>query len=130
VGASRLGKTEFARSIGRHIYMEGIWNLAVWDKEAEYLLLDDVPFKKLGAQRKGIWGAQKEIGVTGKWQRDRNIKWGKPMIFCCNADNFYRDLMNERGGSYLSPSELDWYDANSLVVHIDRKMYLTETDEL
>jgi len=54
-----LGKTEWARSYGRHIYMEGVWNLSVWDKEAEYLLLDDVPFKKMGDARKGLWGGER-----------------------------------------------------------------------
>jgi len=110
--------------------MDGLWNLSAWDGEAQYLLLDDVSFKHIGGSRKGLWGAQKEIVLDGKYMRRKSYKWGKPLIFLCNEDNYYRTLVNERGGSYLSPSEMDWYDANSVVVHIDRKMYRLPDDEL
>lgn len=110
--------------------MEGLWNLSAWDSEADYLLLDDVSFKHIGGSRKGIWGAQKEIVLDGKYMRRKSYKWGKPLIFLCNEDNFYRTLKNDRGLSYLTDHEMDWYDANSVVVEITRRMYLTEEDEL
>lgn len=110
--------------------MANIWNLSVWDKEADYLVLDDVPFLELGGQRKGLWGAQEEIGVTGKWMRCRSIKWGKPMIFCCNEDNFYRSMTDKRGNPVLSCAEIAWYDANSVVVEIDRPLFMSPAEVL
>ena len=39
--------------------MCGMFNLDVWDHNAEYLLLDDVPFEYIGGGRKALWGGKR-----------------------------------------------------------------------
>jgi len=124
VGPTRLGKTEWARSIGRHIYMCGLFNVDMWDAQAKYIVIDDISFDFMGGARKSLWGGQKEFTVTGKYRKNRTVKWGKPMIFLCNQANDFRYLLNARGnGLYLENSEKEWYIANSVIVDITTPMF-------
>jgi hypothetical protein len=124
VGATRLGKTEWARSLGRHIYMCGLFNLAVWDNEAEYLVWDDMSFDKIGGVRKGLWGAQKELTLHDKFARKRSVKWGKPMIFLCNKDNDFRYMLDKSGrNKLLSLDETEWYEDNCVIVEVNTRLY-------
>lgn len=105
--------------------MAGLFNLDVWDAEAQYLILDDISFKHIGGARKTLWGAQKEIVLTDKFRRKASYKWGKPMIFLCNEDNDFRYLMEGTRfpTPYLSESELTWYKENSVIVEINTRLY-------
>lgn len=122
VGPTRLGKTEWARSLGRHIYMCGLFNLSVWDNDAEYLVIDDISFEFMGGSRKSLWGSQKELTLTDKFARKRSVKWGKPMIFLCNGDNDFRYLY-VKGNKYLNELEIEYYEANSVIVEVQNKLY-------
>lgn len=91
IGATRTGKTEWARSLGRHMYFNGYFNLDIWDNEAKYAIFDD--FDKEGKkleeyfpQWKCWFGAQKEFTVTDKYRRKMSVKWGKPIIFISNNE--------------------------------------------
>ena len=123
VGPTRLGKTEWARSLGRHIYMCGLFNLAVWDNEAEYLVLDDISFEHIGGARKTLWGSQKELVLTDKFARKRSVKWGKPMIFLCNNGQDFRYMHDKRGGPVLNREECDYYEENAVIVEITERMF-------
>jgi len=122
VGPSRLGKTEWARSLGRHIYMCGLFNLAKWDNEAQYLVIDDISFPLIGGGRKALWGSQKELTLTDKFARKRAVKWGKPMIFLCNGDNDFRYMMH-KGHKYLDAVEVEYYEANAVIVEVSDRFY-------
>jgi len=124
VGPSRLGKTEWARSLGQHIYQTGIWDPSVWTSVADYLVVDDLGFQYLGGLRKGIWGAQEVITVGGKFAHNRQVQWGKPLIFCCNPGEDFRYMFDKSGrNSLLSDSERDWYEQNSVIVNVSERMY-------
>ena len=91
IGATRTGKTEWARSLGRHMYFNGYFNLDIWDNDAEYAIFDD--FDKEGKkleeyfpQWKCWFGAQKEFTVTDKYRKKMSVKWGKPIIFISNNE--------------------------------------------
>lgn len=104
--------------------MCGMFNVDVWDANAEYLVIDDIPFEFFGGSRKALWGAQSEIVITDKYRKKRSVKWGKPMIFCCNPDNDFRLLPDKtRKNLYLRDSELEWYNANTFVVEVINKLY-------
>lgn len=103
--------------------MCALFNVDVWDAEAEYLVIDDINFEYMGGARKALWGAQLEFTVTGKYRKNRSVRWGKPMIFCCNPANDFRIMTDKRGNNLLEASEIAWYEANSLIVEITEKMY-------
>ncbi|UDN67446.1 replication-associated protein [robinz virus RP_390] len=85
VGRSRLGKTEWARSLGRHSYFAGLFNIDDFDPLAQYAVMDDIDIKFF-PNYKGWFGAQKRFTITGKYARHRTVDWGKPMIWCSNDD--------------------------------------------
>ena len=60
--------------------MCGMFDLNVWDNDAEYLVLDDIPFDYIGGSgmRKALWGGQREIVLSDKFHRKRTVTWGKP----------------------------------------------------
>lgn len=85
IGDSRLGKTQWARSLGRHIYWNGMIDMETFDEEAEYIIFDDFEWEYF-PNKKGWWGAQQEFTITDKYRRKRTIRWGKPMIWLGNKE--------------------------------------------
>lgn len=117
IGPSRTGKTEWARSIGRHMYFNNYFNLDLWDEEALYAIFDDmdcdpdIPFEKCFRSWKAFFGAQKEFTVTDKYKRKMKVKWGKPIIWISN---------NEFN---CKTSTLDYIRKNSVRVNVYSKLY-------
>lgn len=99
-GASRLGKTVLARSLGTHWYMNGAWNVEAYDDGASYGVLDDIPWESIQRYYKGIMGCQIDVTVTDKYKKKSVIKGGKPVIV----------LSNEL--PTFSVAEAAWLDAN------------------
>lgn len=85
VGPSRSGKTEWARSIGCHMYFNNLINLDDWNPEATYIVFDDFDWKFF-PNKKAFWGAQKTFVLTDKYRKKHTVHWGKPMIYICNED--------------------------------------------
>lgn len=83
-GASRLGKTMLARSLGRHWYMQGSWNVDCYDDNAEYGVLDDIEWDNIKRYYKGILGLQSDVTVTDKYKKKSVIRGGKPVIMITN----------------------------------------------
>jgi len=100
-----------------------MFNLDVWDHNAEYLLLDDVPFEYIGGGRKALWGGQKELTLTDKFRRKVSVRWNKPLIYCCNPGEDFRHALSSSGKPLLNYDELEWYKANCRVVEIREKMW-------
>nr|QCX29445.1 Replication-associated protein [Plant associated genomovirus 9] len=103
-GATRLGKTVWARSLGTHFHCGGLWNMSEFNESVEYAVFDDM----VGGLRAGYFnykdwmGGQSNFAVLDKFMNKRSIRWGKPTIFICNEDP--RDqppAFNDRVG-------LDW----------------------
>lgn len=128
LGSTRIGKTEFARSLGKHIYMCGQWDLGEWDSSARYLVIDDISFEFWHAGRKALWGGQQQLVLTDKYARKRTVKWGKPMIYLCNPDQDWRYMMKSTGRGdqrLLTASEIDYYEENAVIVNLGAdKLYV------
>jgi len=107
-GPSRTGKTEWARSLGRHTYWYGQINIDTWLDEMEYLVLDDFnpDITKFMPLWKGFFGAQRELNLTQKYRGISKKKYGKPCIFLCNQIPI------------LSESDQMWLDSNAVTVMI------------
>lgn len=88
VGPSRLGKTEWARSLGPHIYCSGYYTLEAFEAGGDYVVMDDIPWKNF-PNPKGILGGQKTITLTDKYRAKKTFTdWCKPCIVCWNQDMY------------------------------------------
>lgn len=78
-GRSRTGKTEWARSLGSHVFMSGVFDLSALRENYDYIVFDDISFTSMDFFK--CWfRAQKEFNVTDKYLRKRRIKHGRPTI--------------------------------------------------
>ncbi|ORX44058.1 hypothetical protein BCR36DRAFT_373539 [Piromyces finnis] len=93
IGPSRSGKTEWARSLGKHMYFNNLLNMDDWDDTADYIILDDFSsdITKFLPSWKCFFGGQKQFTLTDKYRGKRTVKWGKPMIWLSNED-LYKNL--------------------------------------
>jgi hypothetical protein len=107
---SGLGKTEWARSLGRHIYWCGRKDLKIWDKDADYIIMDDFDWKFV-PDKKQFFGAQNNFAFTDKYAGTKTVEWGKPLIFLSNYNPQLEEGWNR------------WYDQRMLVVNIINKLY-------
>lgn len=57
-GPTRTGKTAWARSLGTHAYMNGMWNVEDFDDKAEYAVFDDMSLGGFTYSYKGFFGKQ------------------------------------------------------------------------
>lgn len=108
VGPSRLGKTEWARSLGPHMYFNHLANFKDdWNDEAEYIVFDDFSFDFI-PNKKGFFGAQQEFQISGKYMRTRTVQWGKVCIYLTNDMPF------------IKPEERDWYEQNCTMIVLNK----------
>lgn len=112
IGASRLGKTCWARSLGSHMYFNNLFNLDDWNPEASYIIFDDISFDFIPAP-KSFWGAQKSFVVTDKYRKKKTLSFGKPLIFLCNPED----------DPTLSNKWSQWFEDNCTIVKITNKLY-------
>lgn len=99
IGRSRLGKTEWARSLGPHVFVRGTWNAESFKTAFDYIVFDDFDFSyMLGDKKdtlgKGFFGCQGEVNVTGKWVKVFTVNTNCPVIVLMNPDQelLYRDF--------------------------------------
>lgn len=80
------GKTEWARSLGKHVYLCGQLDIKgqVW-KDAEYAILDDTCVRDIKAKGmwKGLASGQKVLTLRDLHFK-KAINWGKPCIMLAN----------------------------------------------
>lgn len=112
-GPSRMGKTEWARSLGRHSYFAEMFNLDDFKCDGEYAIFDDFKLESI-ITYKGWFGGQKEFTVTDKYRHKKTIKWGKPSIFLCNPD---------RKPHFVDSISQSWWDSNVLTVFINTTLF-------
>lgn len=114
VGKSRIGKTEWARSLGKAMYFCNLFSIDDWDDAAQYTILDDIDIKYF-PHWKFFLGCQKEGVLTDKYRKKRRIRNGKPCIWLCNPD------MDPRGA--LSRTECGWLDLNCDFVEVNENLF-------
>ncbi|KAK4214723.1 hypothetical protein QBC37DRAFT_420615 [Rhypophila decipiens] len=88
-GASGLGKTIWARSLGKHAYFTTPFRVGDLNtKSVQYAVFDRIK----GGFYKGIpnwrfwFGCKDEIAVSDPWKPKRVIEWGKVCILVCEDD--------------------------------------------
>jgi hypothetical protein len=126
-GATRLGKTVWARSLGAHYYAGGLWDMAEFHpQEQEYAIWDDM----LGGLKAGYFnyknwlGGQFAFTIQDKYGKKKSIKWGKPSIFICNTDP--RDdppVYNDRVGMDWS-----WLEENCVFYEVKEAIFRANTE--
>lgn len=112
-GASRLGKTIWARSIGSHIYFCGLFSGKLCENLANvtYAVFDDIQGGiKFFHGWKNWLGAQFQFQVKVLYKDPLLITWGKPSIWVSNTDP--RDDM---GGNL---DDLNWLEANCIFINV------------
>lgn len=110
-GPSRMGKTILARSLGTHWYMQSAWNVDAFDDDADYGVMDDIPWEAMQRYYKGMFGCQLDITVTDKYKKKSVIQHGRPIII----------LTNEL--PVFSVAEATWLDANVVFHFVNAKLY-------
>lgn len=117
MGRSRLGKTEWARSLGRHMYFNGMLNLDSWDDDAKYIILDDFncDIGKYLPMWKSFFGAQREFTLTDKYRKKRTVRFGKPLLWLCNC----LPQLSERNDQL-------WLEANSKSIQLTYPLFNIE----
>ncbi|KAH6653156.1 hypothetical protein BKA67DRAFT_568729 [Truncatella angustata] len=86
IGNSRLGKTDWAMSIGNPIMMV---NSMVFDEmttHCSHIVLNDMDFRSFKEWRE-FMGCQMKVTITGKYREEKLLDWGKPAIFTATMDN-------------------------------------------
>jgi hypothetical protein len=114
-GATRLGKTDFARALGAHIYFRGTFNLKKMIKmnisELDYMIWDDVPWSDDALKKEGYknWlGGQDNFTVTDRYHPKEDVTWGKPCIFLSNRN----PLLG------LSENDKSWLRGNTTIIDL------------
>lgn len=110
-GPSRTGKTSLARSIGRHCYIGGGWNFDNLSDEAQYVVIDDLPWERWQHNYKQILGCQIDITFSGKYRAAKTFKWNIPAIICTNTLPIF------------TVEELDWLHINCTFINIINRLY-------
>lgn len=118
VGPSRLGKTEWARSLGNHVYVRGAWNAEHFKSPYDYIVMDDFDFSyllsKTSSMAKSFFGCQGMTDISGKWVKTFTIDTNCPLIVCMNDDQY-----QEHQSFFTS----DWGVSNIEVVFLNTKLY-------
>nr|QXN75629.1 MAG: replication associated protein [Genomoviridae sp.] len=110
-GESKLGKTIWARSLGKHIYccmQFNVDDVKADLQEAQYAIFDDIQGNfQFFPSYKGWLGAQHQFTVTDKYKGKTTINWGRPSIWLSNDDP-----------EEVGHVDLNWLRKNCVIVKI------------
>lgn len=109
-GPSRMGKTAWARSLGRHNYWKGGLNINNYDADASYHIFDDL--RKFRDFDYKSWMGADDFTCSGKYNKEITIKGGKAVIFICNQLPKPRDCV-----------DFDWWISNTIRIHVAQPLY-------
>jgi hypothetical protein len=123
IGKTRSGKTAWARSLGKHVYWNQYYDLKKWDDEAQYIILDDIPFSKIYSVYKGLLGCQKSFTMTDKYLPKQTLK-GKVCIWLVNSDQ------DPRRDEKWDQEVEEWMEGNVIFYNMyDRSMIPLVSDD-
>lgn len=114
-GPSRIGKTQWARSLGIHAYVATSWDLSSFDSNFDYVVFDDVPWSNFAHYAKAFFGCQRDFSVSDKYRKKKRISGGVPCIYLCNPEDYTREM-----GTFL---DSDWGRQNAVVLNVYDKFY-------
>lgn len=115
-GATRLGKTVWARSLGKHLYFCGLYSYKEAKRagEVEYAIFDDLQGGiKFFHGFKNWLGCQQQFQIKGLYRDPELITWGKPCIWLSNTDP--RDDMTS--------ADIAWMEGNCTFVEITTSLF-------
>lgn len=119
IGDSRMGKTDWARSLGCHIFFPGMFSAATVLESGpavKYAVFDDM---RGGIQFFPAWkewlGGQREISVRKLHNDAVTWHWGRPCIWTCNRDPRL-DMQREKSGFF--EDDVTWLEANCIFIDI------------
>lgn len=110
VGPSRLGKTAWARSLGKHMFWRTDTNLGNWDQAAKYIVIDDIPWKFI-PKKKALLTQMGDITITDKYKAKMDVNNNKPAIVLVNVRGFEEQYNDD---------EPEYWDANATIVYLDK----------
>lgn len=99
-GATQLGKTEWVRSMGKHIYWKGLLKLDDLKRsDYDFIVIDDVEWEHVHASvRKSVLLGTGDCIVTDRYVKKLAVCADKPCVFLCNPpegaarfNSFWRD---------------------------------------
>lgn len=115
-----MGKTVWARSLGKHAYFGGLFNLDEFnEQDCEYAIFDDIAggFGYVPAYKNWM-GGQFEFTVTDKYKHKRTVRgWARPTIWVCNLDP--RLDAYKPGGR----PDFEWMEENCDFVEVTRAIF-------
>lgn len=115
LGPRGLGKTEWARSHGPHLYSRGavIYDDIIRDREgSKYAVFDDLwewNFRFL----KDFLGGQPTATITGKYRKPKLLDWGIRSIF----------LTNEKFWEEWTPKQREYFFDSTILIELSNKLY-------
>ncbi|QCX35045.1 replication-associated protein [Blackfly DNA Virus 13] len=112
VGATRLGKTSWARSLGKHMYWRGMTNFGRWNDEAKFLIFDDIEWKYI-PQKKSLLTQMGDATLTDKYVKKIDVQVKQVAIVLTNFWNGF-------------DSESDYWEKNTTIVYVTEKMFSEE----
>ncbi|AFS65316.1 spliced replication-associated protein [Dragonfly associated gemykibivirus 1] len=118
IGDTRLGKTLWARSLGRHAYFGGLFCLDESLEDVDYAVFDDMQGGLEFFHAYKFWlGAQKQFYATDKYRGKQLVNWGRPSIYISNTNP-----LADKG------ADVDWLMGNCVIVHVDRPIFRASTE--
>ena len=111
-----MGKTIWARSLGKHLYFCGLFSYAeaIKFESAQYAVFDDIQGGiKFFHGFKNWLGAQHQFQIKGLYKDPQLITWGKPCIWLSNTDP----------RCDMSHDDVEWMNGNCLFVEIKDALY-------
>lgn len=117
IGDTRLGKTLWARSLGKHCYFGGLFSLDEPLDDVDYAVFDDMQGGLEFFHSYKFWlGAQSQFYATDKYKGKKLIDWGKPSIYISNTNP-----LADKG------ADVDWLMGNCDIVHVDSPIFRANT---
>ncbi|XP_039144875.1 uncharacterized protein LOC120282184 [Dioscorea cayenensis subsp. rotundata] len=123
-GPSRIGKTAWARSLGKHNYICGHldFNPATYQQDVLYNVIDDVSPAYLRLKHwKELIGCQRDWQTNCKYGKPIRIKGGIPSIILCNPgnDSSYKEYLDKLENTGLR----DWTLKNAKFEFLDNPLF-------
>nr|UBJ26247.1 replication-associated protein [Giant panda feces-associated gemycircularvirus] len=122
-GATRLGKTVWARSLGPHSYFGGLFNLDEYSESTDYAVFDDINGGLAYFPSYKQWlGGQFDFTVNDKYKHKRTVRFGKPSIYICNEDP--REVWYKPG----TRPDFAWMEENCVFVEATETIFHASTE--
>lgn len=123
-GPSRLGKTVWARSLGKHGYFCGLYSgrdavRITGDSGIRYAIFDDIQGGiKFFPGFKNWLGGQTQFQIKVLYKDPVLVDWGRPAIWIANDDP--RLSLNE--------VDIEWLEANCYFVNVTSPIFHANTE--